>query len=234
MNIFLAGASGVIGRALVPMLVAEGHTVFGTTRSDDHARQIADQGAEPVVVDVFDAEALVRAVRAARPQVVIHQLTDLAAGFGPEQLRANARLREVGTANLVDAAVAAGATRLVAQSGAWLYAPGEGDRRETDPLRALGDVPDDVTLPGVLALERLVLRASLQGVVLRYGYLYGPGTPSDMPTRTPSVHVVAAARAAAIAATRGRQGIYNIVDDGGGVSNALTRRELGWDPGVRT
>lgn len=232
MRVFVAGASGVIGRVLVPMIVADGHDVVGTTRSEARAAQIADQGATPALVDVLDAAALTRAVGAAQPELVIHQLTDLAGGFGPEQLRANARLRDIGTANLVRAAVRAGARRLVAQSGAWLYAPGPGERRETEPLLSPADAPDDPTLPGVLALEHQVLEAPLDGVVLRYGYLYGPGTPSASPSRTPSVHVVAAARAAVAAASRGRPGVYNIVDDGGGVSNALARAELGWDPGA--
>lgn len=230
MRVFVAGAAGAIGRLLVPMLVADGHEVVGTTRSEARARLIAGQGGIPAVIDVLDAGALARAVREAHPEVVIHQLTDLAGGFGPDQLRATARLREVGTANLVDAAVAAGARRLVAQSGAWLYAPASGDRDEADRLLSPTDAPDDPTLPGVLALERRVLEAPLEGVVLRYGFLYGPGTQSASPTRVPSLHVAAAARATVAACERGRPGVYNIVDDGGGVSNALARAELGWDP----
>lgn len=230
MRIFVAGASGVIGRALVPMLVGQGHEVLGTTRSAARADLLAGLGATPVVVDALDAAALEVAVVAARPEVVIHQLTDLSGGFGPDALRANTRLREQGTANLVSAAEAARARRLVAQSGAWLYAPGPGDRLESDPLLAPSQSPGDLTLPGVLALERLVLGARLEGVVLRYGYLYGPGTPSAAPMRTPAVHVLAAAAAAASAVSRGRPGIYNVVDDGGGVSNALARAELAWTP----
>lgn len=234
MRIFVAGAAGVVGRALLPMLVAEGHEVTGTTRSDARARWIADSGAEPVLVDALDAAALATAVLAARPEVVVHQLTDLAAGFAPDDLRANSLLRDVGTANLVSAAVAVHARRLVAQSGAWLYAPGEGDRREDDPLLSPVDAPDDPTLPGVLALERRVLTAPLEGVVLRYGFLYGPGAASEQPSRLPSLHVAAAARAALAAVSRGRPGVYNAVDDGGGVSNARARAELGWEPGARS
>lgn len=229
MRVFLAGASGVIGRALVPMLLADGHAVTGTTRSATRARRLADLGIVSAVVDVFDAEALERAMRAAQPEVVIHQLTDLAGGFGPEQLRANARLREIGTANLVAAAAAAGARRLVAQSGAWVYAPGKGDRTEDDPLRSADD-PGDLTVPGILALERLVLGGPFEGIVLRYGFLYGPGAQSASPAQLPSVHVEAAARAAAASMTRGRPGVYNVVDDGGGVSNTKARAELCWRP----
>ena len=103
MRVLVAGAAGAIGRQLVPMLIEAGHIVSGTTRSAERATSLREQGAHAVVVDVFDADALRAAVVEARPQVVIHQLTDLAAGFGPEQLRANARLRQVGTRNLMDA-----------------------------------------------------------------------------------------------------------------------------------
>ena len=123
MRVFVAGAAGAIGRQLVPMLVEAGHVVTGTTRSVERAAWLRSQGAQAVVVDALDADALRAAVVDARPQVVIHQLTDLAAGFGVDQLRANARLRQVGTRNLMEAALAAGASRMVAQSGAWLYAP---------------------------------------------------------------------------------------------------------------
>ena len=124
MRVFVAGAAGAIGRQLVPMLIEAGHVVTGTTRSADRAAWLRGQGAHAVVVDVFDATALRAAVVDAGPHVVVHQLTDLAAGFGVDQLRANARLRQFGTRNLMDAALAAGASRMVAQSGAWLYAPG--------------------------------------------------------------------------------------------------------------
>lgn len=232
MRILVAGASGVIGRVLVPMLLADGHAVVGTTRSEERARSIAERGATPAIVDALDARAVAAIMLETRPDVVVHQLTDLAGGFGPEALRANSRLRDVGTANLVAAAVASGARRVVAQSGAWLYAPGDGDRGEDDPLLSPIDAPDDLTLPGVLALEQQVLGAPLEGVVLRYGYLYGPGTVSERPSRVPSLHVVAAARAALAAVSRGRPGAYNVVDDGGGVSNARARLELGWEPGA--
>jgi nucleoside-diphosphate-sugar epimerase len=113
-RVFVAGAAGVIGRLLVPMLLDAGHDVTGTTRSRERAEWLRDAGAEPVVVEVTDAVALRAAVAAARPEVVVHQLTDLVGGFGRKQLAANARLREVGTRNLVGAAVAAGARRVVA------------------------------------------------------------------------------------------------------------------------
>ena len=231
MRIFVAGAAGAIGRQLVPMLIEAGHVVTGTTRSAERATSLREQGAHAMVVDVFDADALGAAVVEARPQVVIHQLTDLAAGFGPEQLRANARLRQVGTRNLMDATVAAGASRMVAQSGAWLYAQGPEPHGERDPLLDPTTVPDHPVLPGIIELERIVTSTpGVDGLVLRYGFLYGPGTDDADPGDGPTVHVVAAANAAARAVDRGRPGFYNVVDDGGSVSNARARNELGWQP----
>ena len=138
MRIFLAGALGVIGRRLTPLLARMGHHVTGTTRSPAKAEQIEALSADPVVVDVFDAEALRAAVSAARPEVVMHQLTDLPRAPGTpgyeDALKGNARLRIAGTRNLMAAAQAAGAKRVIAQSIAFVYAPGEGPRAESDPL----------------------------------------------------------------------------------------------------
>src|SRR5882724_11658535 len=138
MRIFLAGAGGAIGRRLTPLLVLMRHEVTGTTRSPDRAGSIEAMCARPVVVDVYDADALKAAVVAARPDVLIHQLTDLPSapgtpGYEDGQKRNN-RLRREGTRNLVDAAVAAGVKRVIAQSIAFAYAPGAGPRHETDPL----------------------------------------------------------------------------------------------------
>jgi nucleoside-diphosphate-sugar epimerase len=164
--------------------------------------------------------------------VVIHQLTDLASGFDAASLERNARLREVGTANLVDAMLAVPTRRLVAQSIAWLYADGPLPHPEADPLIDATSDPGNISLRGVLTLERLVTRTpGIDGLVLRYGSLYGPGTAyTERPDGPTSVHVAAAARAAALAVARGGPGIYNVVDEGGTVSAALARRVLGWDP----
>src|SRR5436190_3627325 len=119
-RILLAGASGVIGRRLTPLLRDAGHHVAGTTRSARKAEELRRLGAEPVVVDVFAAASLLREVTAVRPEVVIHQLTDLPKGLDPslmkEAIARNARIRDEGTRNLVRAAVAAGARKLIAQS----------------------------------------------------------------------------------------------------------------------
>ncbi|MGI5166864.1 NAD-dependent epimerase/dehydratase family protein [Spirillospora sp. CA-253888] len=218
MKIFLAGATGVVGRQLIPLLVEAGHQVVGTTRRPERAADLSALGADPVVVDALDGAALAVAVAAARPDAIVHQLTDLSA----EDFAANSRLRIEGTRNLVEAAKAAGVETMVAQSIAWLYRPGETPAVETDPL--------DPTLPpyeGVAALEEAVAEMP-RGVVLRYGALYGPGTwyaPDGAiadrvragslaltPAWTSFVHVDDAA-AAALAALEWPSGPVNIVDD---------------------
>lgn len=232
-RVFVAGASGAIGRQLVPLLIAAGHEVTGTTRSPDRTTLIRATGAQSVVVDALDRDRLVEVVAAARPEVVIHQLTDLAtppgAPIGEAELERTARLRREGTANLVAAAVVAGARRLIAQSIGWLYAPGGEPHDEADPL-----LPADASTPtrrGVYDLERQVTTdPRFAGLVLRYGRLYGEGTSTPTPPDPPTVSVADAGRAAALAVERGAPGIYNIVDDGGPVSNARARLELGWAP----
>ncbi len=233
MRIFLAGATGVIGRRLALLLREAGHQVTGTTRSAAKAPLLQAMGITASVVDVFEAEALAHAVAAARPDVIIHQLTDLPSGPGTPGYAAgqvaNRRLRIEGTHNLVQAAVIAGVPRIIAQSIAFAYAPGEGVRSEEEPLDVTAEPPRRWTVEGIVALEREVLQASaITGVVLRYGYFYGPGTWYAAPPRPPSIHVDAAAHAALLAATRG-SGIYNIVEDDGAVSGAKAVRELGFD-----
>jgi nucleoside-diphosphate-sugar epimerase len=179
-RIFLAGASGAIGRRLTPLLHSSGHYVCGSTRSEASAEALRLLGADPIVVDVFDASALSRAVAAARPDVVIHQLTDLPKDLNPREMGAaivrTARIRSEGTRNLVAAAIAASARRLVAQSIAWVYAPGPEPHGETDPLDTGAEGESGINMQGVIALEDLTFKSPpLEGVVLRYGQLYGPG-----------------------------------------------------------
>jgi nucleoside-diphosphate-sugar epimerase len=238
MRIFLAGASGVVGRRLVPLLVGAGHQVTGTTRSLEKAEDIARAGAAAAVVDVFDAPALTRAVAAAKPDVVIHQLTDLPDVFDRDRMAAagerNSRIRIEGTANLVAAARAAGARRMVAQSIAFIYAPGPEPHQESDALMSDREGEGAVTARGVLALERLVTATpGLDGIVLRYGRFYGPGTWRTEPGGRGYLHVDAAAQAALLAVTKGSAGIYNIAEDDGEVAIAKARRELGFDPALR-
>jgi nucleoside-diphosphate-sugar epimerase len=237
-RIFLAGASGAIGRRLTPLLHSAGHYVCGSTRSNANADALRLLGAEPVVVDVFDATALSRAIATARPDVVIHQLTDLPKDLDPRQMGAaivrTARIRDEGTRNLVRAATAAGARRLVAQSIAWAYAPGPEPHAETDPLDAGAEGESDINMRGVIALEDLTLKSPpLAGVVLRYGHLYGPGTASDQPSSSMPVHVDAAAYAALLAIDHGAPGIYNIAQSNRQVATEKARAELGWTPNFR-
>jgi uncharacterized protein YbjT (DUF2867 family) len=174
MRVFLAGASGVIGVRVLPLLVQEGHRVAAMTRSPDKAERLRALGGEPVVCDVYDLGALTEAVGSFAPDAVMHQLTDL-----PDELdeltqraAANDRMRSEGTANLVAAARTAGAERFVAQSIAWLPA-GRAEAVEQHEAAVLG----------------------IGGVVVRYGRLYGPGTYyEDEPPPPPRIHVDAAAR----------------------------------------
>ena len=238
MRVFLAGAAGAIGRRLVPLLLRAGHEVTGTTRSSATATELARAGVVPAVLDIFDAPALMAAVGAAKPAVVIHQLTDLPRQFDEARIAAsypkNARIRIEGTRNLIAAAQAAAARRFIVQSIAFAYAPGGEPHWETDPLN-LADPARAVTVKGAVDMERQVLSASgLDAIVLRYGLLYGPGTWREASSgQKPGLHVDAAAHAALLAITHGAAGVYNIADDDGVVSIAKARAELGFDPRFR-
>jgi nucleoside-diphosphate-sugar epimerase len=236
-RIFLAGASGAIGQPLSRLLAEAGHQVAGTTRSSRKADRLRALGVEPVIVDVFDPEALQKAVSSARPEIVIHQLTDLPEGLDPALMEkaavANARIREEGTRNLVAAAIAVGARRLIAQSIAWAYAPGAEPHREDDPLDSDAVGRRAVSVRGVIALEERTLNSPpLEGVVLRYGQLYGPGTGFDAPGEASPVHVDAAAHAALLAMDR-TPGIFNIAEPNPHVATGKAREVLGWDPDFR-
>jgi nucleoside-diphosphate-sugar epimerase len=236
-RIFLAGATGAIGHRLGPLLRKAGHHVVGTTRSSTKGEALRATGIEAVVVDVFDAAALSHAVAGARPEIVMHQLTDLPPGLDAARMAEagsrNARIRREGTENLVRAALAAGARRLIAQSIAWMYAPQPQPYTEADPLDIEAQGARAITVGGVVALERLTLASPpLEGVVLRYGHLYGPGTGADR-TEAPSLHVDAAAVAALLAIEKAHPGIYNIAEPSGYLSTEKAQRELGFDPGFR-
>lgn len=236
-RIFIAGAGGAIGRRLCLLLVEDGWHVTGTTRSPDKASGLSAIGVAPVIVDVYDERLLREVATKARPAVVMHQLTDLPPGLDPARMAEagarNARIREVGTRNLVAAAVAAGAKRLVAQSIAFAYAPGSMPYGEDWPLNV--DAPDraGLTARAVASLERQVLDAPLEGIVLRYGRIHGPGTGFDTPRDGAPLHVDAAADAARRAATRGTSDVYNVAEDDGSVSSLKAAAELGWNPAFR-
>jgi nucleoside-diphosphate-sugar epimerase len=235
-RVFLAGATGVIGQRLLPLLIARGHEVTGMTRSPQRAQSLRARGAEPVIADALDAAAVQAAVTQARPEAVIHQLTSLPARIDPRKLKRdfelNDRLRSEGTRILVGAARAAGATRIVAQSIAFAYAPGPPGtlHGEGDPLYLNSPEPFRRSANALQDLERTVAEAG--GVVLRYGYFYGPGSAisregsmaEDLARRRLPVigrgggvwsfiHVDDAAQATIAALEHGRPGVYNIVDD---------------------
>lgn len=237
MRIFFAGASGAIGRRLTPLLIATGHDVTGMTRSSESARVLEAAGIHAVVVDVFDAAVLREVVVKARPEVIIHQLTDLPRVIEDEaQLAAayprNARIRIEGTRNLIAAATAASARRFIVQSVAFAYAPGNEPHGEGDPLD-VANGPRAVTVRAAANMEQQVLASGLEAIVLRYAFFYGPGTWHDGPARKPAVHIDAAAQATSQAVSRGRPGIYNVADDDAIVSAVKARAELGFDPGFR-
>jgi nucleoside-diphosphate-sugar epimerase len=237
MKIFLAGATGAIGRRLMPLLLNARYHVVGTTRSTAKADGLRAVGVEPVVVDVFDAQALSAAVLEARPDIIIHQLTDLPPGLDPGEMtegtQRNARMRSQGTHNLVAAALGAGVRRLIAQSIAWMYAPGREPHTEDDPLDVRARGTRAITVAGVATLERLATSSPpIDGVVLRYGHLYGPGTGANT-ADAPALHVDAAAAAAVLALEKVRRGIYNIAEPSGYLSTEKAQRELDFDAGVR-
>jgi nucleoside-diphosphate-sugar epimerase len=240
MRVFLAGATGAIGRALVPQLRDAGHEVVGMTRSEERGEELRRQGAEPVVCDAFDADGVMRAVEAARPDAVVNQLTDIPKALNPrkssEQFEMNDRLRTEGSRNLMRAADAAGVRRAVAQSIAFAYAPGQTLRTEDDDLFDGGPDHWGRTIAALRTLEQATLGSEsiegIEGIVLRYGYFYGPGTSYASDGSTAEmvrkrgfpvvgggagvysfIHVDDAAAATVAALDRGAPGIYNVVDD---------------------
>lgn len=235
MRVFIAGATGAIGRPLVRRLLAAGHDVTGTTRTQERAAALRAAGAEAVVLDALDAAALREAVLAARPEVVVNQLTDLSAPLNPRRyarwIASTQRLRREATATLLDAARAAGARRIVVQSVSFVTAA-EGPWVHDEEAPLLTGAPE--LIEAVAAMEGSVTGAAgIEGLVLRYGYFYGPGTafaPGGQNAeliakrrfpivgsgegRWSFVHVEDAADATVLAlAPGGPTGILNVVDD---------------------
>lgn len=241
MKVFVAGATGVLGRALVPQLVERGHEVVGMTRSASKQELVRGLGARPAVADALDPDAVAQAVAAAEPEAIVHQLTALSGEFDMRHIdrffEATNRLRTEGTDHLLAAGRAVGARRFVAQSYAGFPtartgAPVKGEDAPFDP-----DPPKPLrhNLAALRHLEEAVAGADwLEGVVLRYGGFYGPGTSlSADPAASHSaavrkrqfpvvgggggiwsfVHVDDAAAATAVAVEHGEPGVYNVVDD---------------------
>jgi nucleoside-diphosphate-sugar epimerase len=236
-RVFVAGATGAIGTPLVPKLVEAGHEVVGTTRSEERAAELRGRGAEAVIVDVLDLAALRRAVVEAKPDVLINQLTDLPQEFSPRYKYGNtSALRADVTPAMIEAGREVGARRIVAQSVSFFYLPTgdwvkDEDAPTLDPARL-----DDKFGPAVRAtldMERRVVEAEgMDGLVLRYGFFYGPGTWFAKGTGMAKaykrrmapivgdgrgvqsfIHVDDAASATVAAVERGAPGIYNVVDD---------------------
>jgi nucleoside-diphosphate-sugar epimerase len=238
MKVFVAGATGAIGRPLLPKLVAAGHEVTGMTRREERMEEVRAAGATPLQCDVFDASALHDALRKAQPEAVVHLLTALPPRIDyrakEDPLAPTNRVRTEGTRNLVAAARAAGARRIVAESVAFFYAPeGEWVKDEEAPLNLAAPGSFGGAAGALAELERQVGEAEgIEGLVLRYGWLYGPGTFFDrdgsqtedaLRRRLPVVgrgdgtfsfvHVEDAASATVAAVERGAPGAYNVVDD---------------------
>ncbi len=238
MKIYLAGASGAIGRQLVPRLVAAGHEVVGQTRTESKQAELRELGATPVLADALDAEQVAAAVASAAPDAIIHQLTAIGSldlkHFDREFALTN-RLRSEGTDNLLSAGRAVGVRRFIAQSyAAWPYArTGGAVKREDDPLDLTPVRDMRESLAAIRHLESAVTGADwTEGIALRYGAFYGPGTSMSNGSEQLEmirhrkfpvvgngggvwsfVHVADAADATVAALQRGRRGIYNIVDD---------------------
>ncbi|HEX8073665.1 MAG TPA: NAD(P)-dependent oxidoreductase [Thermoleophilaceae bacterium] len=239
MRVFVAGATGAVGKRLVPLLVAHGHSVVGMTRSPEKAGLLREMGAEPVVADGLDRKAVMQAVTGSRSDVVVHQLTALTGiksfrRFDHDFALSN-RLRTEGIDHLLEAALAVGARRFVAQSyGNWNYArTGDGPKTEDDPLDPSPPPNQAESLDAIRYLEQAVAGAQgIDGLALRYGNFYGPGTgfaqDGDLVAlvrkrRLPIigdgggvwsfVHVDDVATATLAAVERGASGIYNVADD---------------------
>jgi nucleoside-diphosphate-sugar epimerase len=237
MRVFVAGASGAIGKQLVPRLVAAGHEVHGMTRSESKQTLLHDLGAVPVVVDALDPDQVAEAVAHAKPDVIVHQLTAIGAIDTRHMERSFAqtnRLRTEGTDNLLSAGQAAGVRRFVAQSHIAAYArTGAPVKSEEDPYDPSPAREMRANLMGMRHLEEAVLGADwTEGIVLRYGWFYGPGTSlapgeeqfelirgrkfpvvGDGGAVWSFIHVADAAEATVAAIEHGSRGIYNVVDD---------------------
>ena len=239
MRIFLAGATGVVGKHLVPLLREAGHVVVGTTRSGEKAEQLRAQGVQPEILDALDREAIVSAVMRARPDAIVHQLTAIPADLNlrrfDREFALTNRLRTEGTDNLLAAARAAGVRRVVAQSFAgWTYERAGGSiKTEDDPLDPDPPPAFRRTLDAIRYLEAALQAAEgIETIALRYGWFYGPGTSLDRggavldPIRRRQLpivgggtgiwsftHIADAAAATVAALQRGTQGIYNVADD---------------------
>jgi 2-alkyl-3-oxoalkanoate reductase len=186
MKVFVAGASGAIGRRLVPKLIDAGHEVVGMTRSEANAEALRAVGASAVVCDVYDVDRVKRVVQQTKPDAIVNQLTDLPQSLKPRKLKeyysANNKVRQVGTENLLVAARAAGVKRFVLQSSAYWYSPATANGHpvgENHPFYLDAPEPIGTAVKTMEHVERMVRHSGLEAVILRYGMFYGPGTWYD-------------------------------------------------------
>ncbi|MBV9265446.1 MAG: NAD(P)-dependent oxidoreductase [Acidobacteriaceae bacterium] len=237
MTVFVAGATGAIGRPLISALIAAGHHAVGMTSSESGLKTLRDKDADGVVVNALDSSAVTAAIQKVRPDAVIDELTSLPRKYTPEEMRAAASrdrtLRLEGGRNVQNAAQSAGARRYIVQSTGFFYAPGPGPAAETDSLALNASPAIAGSVRTYTQIEERVLGAhGLEGIALRYGFFYGPGTYHDLENGSISqqvrkceypvigsgqgvssfVHVEGAA-AATVAALEADPGVYNIVDD---------------------
>lgn len=233
-SVFVFGATGAVGKRLCPILVSDNWRVIGSTRQAQKSERLRELNVEPVVLDVFNVPALERALFEFVPNVVIIQLTDLPIGLPAGEMEQaalrNAKIWDVGTHNILSAMVKAKCDTVIAQSIAFAYADGPLPHTEIAPLNVNAVGHRGNTVRGAVSLEKQMLSAHFQSIVLRYGLLYGAGTGFDTAPGKPALHVDAAAKAAALAAGAVPPGIYNITEDDGEVSCDKARRLLGWDP----
>ena len=237
MKIFVAGATGAIGRPLIAQLQAQGHDVVALTRSPEKAQTLAEQGVESAIADVFDADAVKAAINSVQPEVVIEQLTSLPKTYTGESMGAaaalNTRIRREGGANVLAAAQAAGVRRYLRQSIAFWAVPGAGLADEETPLAFDASPAVAADILTVTEIERRLLgNPNIEGITLRYGFFYGPGTwfapDGDVAKQVRQqqfpivgngkgvwswLHIEDAAIATVAAVERGNPGIYLITDD---------------------
>ncbi len=233
MRVFVAGATGALGRYLVPGLVAAGHEVIATTRTPGKVAQLREAGAEPLVVDGLDREAVIAAVLAAAPEVIVHEMTALADMRGLRKVdqvfAATNELRTRGTDNLLTAATRAGTRRIVAQGHNFVYERSGGPvKTEVDPLDSRPLPSAARTAAAMKHVDTIVPLTAPEGIVLRYGTFYGPGASESLldSVRKRQVPVVGggtgiwsfieitdAAAATHAAIERGAPGVYNVVDN---------------------
>lgn len=235
---FIAGASGVIGKNICKLLVKDGWKVYGTTRSKNKIESLNKLGIEPIIVDVYDEKKIEEIIVSIKPKIVFHQLTDLPLGLDPDKmekaLESNARLREIGTKNLVNASKKAGIEKMIAQSIAFVYEPSALPHTEDSALLNFSDPVYGTTSKAVASLEEQVLNAPFIGIILRNGLLYGNETGFDKPVDyVPPVHVEAAAYAAFLAINCDKNSIYNIANDDERLSTIKAKNELKWSPDLR-